>query len=128
VIAGDLSEEQERGRYLVEALAHCGECHTLRNALSGLRTDSWLSSALDPAGEGRNPNITPARPDRSEDEIAAMLQSRFTLEFDGVAGEMVDVVSTTSPPSDEDRAAIATYLKPVPPVESDAPPAGAGGQ
>ena len=28
--------DNERGRYLAETLAHCGECHTPRNALGGL--------------------------------------------------------------------------------------------
>lgn len=60
VLEGELTDAEERGRYLVEALAHCGECHTSRNALGGLRTDAWLAGAADPAGEGWNPNITPA--------------------------------------------------------------------
>ncbi len=55
-----------------------------------------------------------------------MLQSGFTPEFDVVGGEMAEVVTNTSRLSPEDQAAIAAYLKAVPPVESDAPPAGAG--
>ncbi len=126
VVAGDLTEPQERGRYLVEALAHCGECHTPRNALGGLRTNAWLAGSPDPSGEGFNPNITPAGLTWSEGEIVAMLQSGFTPLFDVVGGEMAEVVSNTSRLAPEDQAAIAAYLKAVPPVESDAPPAGAG--
>ena len=118
VLRGELTPEQEHGRYLVEALGHCGECHTPRNALGGLRTDAWLSGAPDPAGKGRIPNITPAGLDWSESDIVAMLETGFTPEFDGVAGEMREVVRNTSQLSDEDRAAIAAYLKAVPPVES----------
>nr|WP_246849632.1 cytochrome c [Rubellimicrobium arenae] len=126
VLQGDLTPEQERGRYLVEALAHCGECHTPRNALGGLRTDAWLSGAPDPAGKGRNPNITPAGLDWSEQEIAAMLQSGFTPDYDVVGGEMAEVVANTAQLSNEDRLAIAAYLKAVPAIESAAPPAGEG--
>ena len=37
--------EVERGRYLVEDVAMCGECHTPRNEHGELRTDSWLKGA-----------------------------------------------------------------------------------
>lgn len=126
VVTGDLTEEQQRGRYLVEALGHCGECHTPRNTLGGLRTSAWLAGARDPAGEGWNPNITPAGLQWSEADIVAMLQSGFTPDFDVVGGEMAEVVSNTSRLTQEDRQAIAAYLKVVPPVESTAPEPGTG--
>ena len=126
VVAGDLSGQQTRGRYLVEALGHCGECHTPRNALGGLRTAAWLAGARDPAGTGWNPNITPAGLSWSEGEIVAMLQSGFTPEFDVVGGEMAEVVTNTSRLPLEDQAAIAAYLKVVPLVESEAPGPGTG--
>jgi mono/diheme cytochrome c family protein len=37
--------EVERGRYLVEEVAKCPECHTPRDAQGELRTDAWLSGA-----------------------------------------------------------------------------------
>lgn len=126
VVGGELAPEAERGRYLVEALAHCGECHTPRNALGGLRTGAWLGGAPDPAGDGQNPNITPAGLRWSKGEIVAMLQSGFTPEFDVVGGEMAEVVSNTSQLPPEDLAAIAAYLKAVPAVETAAPEPGTG--
>lgn len=117
VVDGDLTPEQERGRYLAEALAHCGECHTPRNALGGLRTGAWLSGAPNPSGEGRVPNITPAELDWSEREIAEYLSSGFTPDYDTAGGPMAEVVRNTAQLSPEDRAAIAAYLKVVPPVE-----------
>jgi mono/diheme cytochrome c family protein len=36
VMAGDLTPQLARGRYLFEGLAHCAECHTARNAIGGL--------------------------------------------------------------------------------------------
>jgi len=118
VLAGDdLSPELERGRYLVEGLAHCGECHTPRNALGGLEPGAWLSGAVNPSGDGRIPNISPGGLDWSESDIAEYLKSGFTPEFDVVGGEMAEVVENTSNLTDEDRAAIAAYLKAVPPIE-----------
>ncbi len=110
------SPEIERGRYLVEALGHCGACHTSRNALGGPQTARWLGGAADPSGEGRVPNITPGALDWSEGEIAEYLKSGFTPEFDTAGGEMVDVVENTAQLTDADRAAIAAYLKAIPAV------------
>jgi mono/diheme cytochrome c family protein len=120
VLEGDLSPEVERGRYLVEALGHCGECHTPRNALGGLTTDAWLAGAENPSGEGRVPGIDPGSLDWSEADIAEVLKSGFTPDYDVVGGPMAEVVRNgTSRLSDEDRAAIAAYLKAVPAVDSD---------
>ncbi len=102
--------ELERGRYLVEALGHCAECHTPRNALGGLKTDNWMRGAANPSGEGRIPSIHPDDLGWSEFDISAYLQSGFTPDFDTVGGEMVDVVDNMSKLTDEDRSAIAAYL------------------
>jgi mono/diheme cytochrome c family protein len=37
--------EVERGRYLVEEVAKCGECHTPRDGRGELRTNAWLRGA-----------------------------------------------------------------------------------
>ncbi|SMY07373.1 cytochrome c [Flavimaricola marinus] len=116
-VDGDLSPEAERGRYLAEALGHCAECHTPRNALGGLDRSRWLAGAPNPSGEGNIPNITPAELTWSETEIAEYLNSGFTPEFDTAGGEMVDVIGNTSQLPASDRTAIAAYLKAVPPIE-----------
>lgn len=113
----DLTPEVERGRYLVEALGHCAECHTPRNALGGLQRGKWLGGAPNPSGTGTIPNITSAALTWSESEIAEYLKSGFTPEFDTAGGEMFDVIGNTSQLSASDRDAIAAYLKAVPPVE-----------
>jgi mono/diheme cytochrome c family protein len=38
-------DEIERGRYLVEEVAKCPECHTPRNEQGELRTGAWLQGA-----------------------------------------------------------------------------------
>lgn len=47
-----------RGRYLVEGLAHCTECHTPRNAFGALRADAGLTGALIPGQNWFAPPLT----------------------------------------------------------------------
>lgn len=97
-----------RGRYLVEAMAHCGECHTPRTSTGALETARWLAGAPNPSGQGRIPAI-PADA-WSADDIEAYLFSGFTPAFDVVGGSMSDVVAHMAQLSGADRAAIAAYL------------------
>jgi mono/diheme cytochrome c family protein len=109
----------ERGRYLVEGPGHCGECHTPRNALGGLRHDLWLAGGENPDGEGRIPNITPGAKDMgdwSESEIVDYLATGFTPEFDSVGGSMASVQANMAKLPKSDLEAIAAYLKAVPAV------------
>ncbi|OYX45498.1 MAG: hypothetical protein B7Z02_00630 [Rhodobacterales bacterium 32-67-9] len=117
VVTGDLSPAEERGRYLAEALGHCGECHTPRDALGGMERGRWLAGGPVPAGKGNFPNITPAKLDWSEADIVEYLTSGFTPDFDSAGGHMALVVENTTHLPAEDRAAIAAYLKKVPPAE-----------
>jgi len=43
---GDADAQQQRGRYLVETLGHCGECHTPRNLLGAVDGDQHLQGAV----------------------------------------------------------------------------------
>ncbi|WP_050526330.1 cytochrome c [Pseudorhodobacter aquimaris] len=118
VIDGDLTEAETRGRYLSEALAHCGECHTPRNVLGGMERGKWLAGGPDPSGKGSIPNITPAALDWDEVDIKAYLTSGFTPEYDSVGGHMVHVVENMARLPESDRAAVAAYLKRVPSVSN----------
>lgn len=111
------SPEIERGRYLVEALGHCGECHTPRDMFGGLKIGEWLGGAPNPSGRGNIPNITPGGMKWSSSDIVAYLETGFTPEFDTAGGLMAEVVRNTAELSDSDREAIAAYLKAVPPVD-----------
>ncbi len=117
VIQGDLTPEQTRGRYIAEAMAHCGECHTPRNALGGLQTGKWLSGAVNPNGKGKTPNITPAKLTWTQADIVEYLTSGFTPEFDSVGGHMAHVVENMARLPESDRQAVAAYLALVPPVQ-----------
>lgn len=117
VVGGDLTDQQRRGRYLVEGLGHCAECHTPRNALGGLERDRWLAGGPVPGGKGSYPNITPAKLRWSEADVVEYLQSGFTPDFDSAGGQMALVVENMAQLPAEDRAAIAAYLQIVAPVE-----------
>ncbi len=107
----------QRGSYLVETLGHCGECHTPRNFIGGLQYDYWLGGAKNPAGRGMIPNITPTKLTWETEEIVEYLASGFTPDFDVAGGHMADVVENTSKLTEEDRRAIAEYLKAIPGVQ-----------
>lgn len=117
VINGELTEVETRGRYLAEALGHCGECHTPRNFLGGSQTARWLAGGPDPSGKGSFPNITPGKLDWSEADLVQYFTTGFTPEFDSVGGHMAFVVDNLSKLPESDREALAAYLKKVPPVE-----------
>jgi len=110
-----------RGAYLVEALGHCGECHTPRNPLGGLSRDmAQAGTRFGPDGKSV-PNITPDSEtgigDWSLGDIAWLLKTGFTPEGDDVQGRMSEVVEHgTSHLTGEDRTAIAVYLKSLSPI------------
>lgn len=108
----------KRGAYLVEGPGHCGECHTARNLLGGSYLGKWLGGAKNPDGDGRIPNITTAGPTKtwSADDIASYLSSGLTPDGDVVGGGMGEVVANLAHLPKDDLAAIAAYLKYVPPV------------
>jgi mono/diheme cytochrome c family protein len=116
VLGGPRPEPVERGRYLVEALAHCGECHTPRDAIGGLDRAAWLSGAPNPSGKGRIPNITPGALDWSEADLVYYFESGLTPDYDSVGGSMAPVVANLAKLPASDRAAIAAYLKDVPAI------------
>lgn len=112
------SVEWNRGAYLVNGPAHCAECHSPRNFLGGIVQSQRFAGGPDPEGEGFVPNITrKGLGDWSEKDIATMLATGDLPDGDRVGGSMVKVVRNTAQLSPEDRAAIATYIKSLPPVD-----------
>lgn len=111
-----VEETLERGRYLVEGPGHCAECHTPRDFTGGLDKARWMGGAPNPEGKGRIPNITPGALKWSAADIAEYLKSGFTPDYDSAGGSMAKVIRNTSLLSDDDRNAIAAYLKALPPI------------
>lgn len=122
-LQGDLDPELERGRYLVEVMGHCAECHTPRNLLGGLDRGRWMAGAPDPEGRGRIPGLTPATLDWSKEDIVYFLQAGFTPDYDTVGGSMASVVENLAQLPRSDVAAIAAYLKAIAPVAPEPAPA-----
>jgi mono/diheme cytochrome c family protein len=113
-VAGAATPELERGRYLVESLGHCAECHTPRDAIGGLDRASWMTGGPNPSGDGRIPNIHPSALGWSAEEITDYLDSGFTPEFDVAGGSMKAVVENYAQLPASDRAAVAKYLVSLP--------------
>lgn len=112
------SAEVNRGAYLVEGPGHCGECHSPRNSLGGIMQSAAYAGARNPEGKGKIPNITPSDDgiaDWSADDIAYFLETGNTPDFDVVGGLMARVQENMAKLKPEDRAAIAAFLKSLPP-------------
>jgi mono/diheme cytochrome c family protein len=98
-------------------MAHCGECHTPRNILGGLTPRAGWAARRTPQGEGRIPNITPAKLGWTDADIVQYLTTGFTPDFDSVGGHMAHVVENMARLPETDRQAVAEYLLAVPNVQ-----------
>jgi mono/diheme cytochrome c family protein len=117
------SPDWNRGAYLVNSFGHCAECHSPRNLLGGIITAQRFAGGPNPAGEGWVPNITQKGiGEWSEKEIADFLETGEMPEGDNASGAMRPVIKNLAQLSAEDRAAMAAYLKSLPPVQGPTPP------
>jgi mono/diheme cytochrome c family protein len=108
-------EPWNRGRYLVEALGHCAECHSSRDVFGGIKPETRFAGGPDPEGVGYFPNITPARLGGwTESEIAELFKTGNTPNHGRVGSSMTDVVTNTAMLPQDDRDAIAAYVKSLP--------------
>ncbi len=110
------SRQIERGRYLVEALGHCAECHTPRDAYGGLDRDRWMAGAPVGVGKVTAPNITPAGLDWDRAQIVWYLESGHSPRNETASHEMESVVAGMGQLPREDLEAIAAYLKGLAPL------------
>jgi len=114
-----------RGQYLVLALGHCAECHSGRDVFGGIDPNYLFAGGPDLEGKGWVANITQHKDgigDWSEKDIAWMLKTGDTPDGDSVGGSMAAVVRNMAELPDEDRAAIAAYIKSLPPREGPPKP------
>ena len=93
----------ERGRYLVEHVSLCGDCHTPRNSI-GVPDRSLFLAGVDekssPFSQGA-PNITPDKEtgigDWQRDNIVEVLKSGTKPDGDVVEGLMYEVLGIQAP-------------------------------
>ncbi len=123
------SAEWNRGAYIVEALAHCGACHSPRNYLGAERNDMAMTGGVYtdkvPNGTLRPwsaPNLTSAQSGLGlwpHKEVAGYLKTGIN-SFVETFGPMNEVVlNSTRHLNDEDINAMAVYLKSLPANETD---------
>ncbi|WP_349367775.1 plastocyanin/azurin family copper-binding protein [Salinarimonas sp.] len=126
------SASWNRGSYLVNALAHCGACHTTKTAFGTWRDEMHLAGSTGiPGAVTVAPNITPDEETGigswTKGEIVELLRTGVDPDGNFLRGEMAKVIAeTTSRLDAADREAIADYLLSIPPVshrpgEGDAP-------
>src|SRR5947199_6246012 len=105
------SAEWNRGAYLVEGLAHCGACHTPRNALGAERAraafaggdvDNWHAYAIN----GQSPSPVPW----DADALFMYLRDGWHPDHGVARGPMAQVVSNLSSVPESDVRAIAVYM------------------
>jgi mono/diheme cytochrome c family protein len=117
------SAQWNRGAYLMNSLGHCAECHSPRNFLGGIIKTQRFAGGPNPEGEGWVPNITQkGLAEWSVKDIDYFLETGQTPDGDSAGGSMVRVIKNTSQLPASDRAAIAEYLKSLPPVEGPPKP------
>jgi mono/diheme cytochrome c family protein len=114
------SAEWNRGAYLVEGLAHCGECHTPRNFTQGLQASERLSGAIQAGWHAYNitPHKTSGIGGWSDQDIVSYLSTGIAQGRANAAGPMAEVVSdSTQYLNGEDLRSIAVYLRSLKPVD-----------
>ncbi len=108
------SAEWNRGAYLVEGLAHCGACHTPRNALgaerasasfAGGEVDNWQAYALN----AQSPSPVPW----NAAALFAYLHRGWHPDHGTARGPMAEVVNNLSQVSKSDVRAMAIYMSDV---------------
>jgi mono/diheme cytochrome c family protein len=114
------SEVVNRGAYLVQALGHCGECHTPRNFLGGPRSGRYLAGGRGPDGKAVA-NLTPTNlKKQSDQELRDVLTTGLTPDGDVIAESMGEVVKNTiSQLTRADLDALIAYLRTLPPLPSE---------
>ena len=112
------SAQWNRGAYLVNSFGHCAECHSPRNFLGGIIARQRFAGGPNPEGDGWVPNITQKGiGDWSEKDISYFLETGQLPDGDNAGGAMARVIRNTSQLPQQDRDAIAHYVKSLPPVE-----------
>jgi mono/diheme cytochrome c family protein len=113
-----ISDEENRGAYLVSSLGHCGACHSPRNILGAVIRSQELNGGT---AEGW---IAPAIGQASISEVFWSLDDYADYLFDGwseahgiAGGPMTSVVDNLYDANEDDVYAIATWLASITPSQ-----------
>jgi mono/diheme cytochrome c family protein len=118
------SPEWNRGAYLAEALAHCGECHTPRNLAFALDNREKFAGAV--AAGWHAYNISSDKGTGvgawSDDQLISYLSTGHATGRGAASGPMGEAVDESfSQMAPEDIRALVAYLRSVPAVASSEP-------
>lgn len=110
-----------RGAYLVEALAHCGECHTPRNLLFATKDSEKFAGAIVEGWKAYNITSDPKSGIGAwtDAEIASYLSKGFADGHGGASGSMAEAVNLSLRHlTEDDIGSMVAYLRTVPPLSS----------
>ena len=120
------SPEWNRGAYLAEALAHCGECHTPRNLAFALDNRKKFGGAITAGWRAFNISSDKATGVGGwrDDDLISYLSTGHAAGHGTASGPMGEAVDNSlSQLAPEDVSAIVAYLRSVPPTTSSDLPA-----
>ncbi len=123
---GQQSAEWNRGAYLAEALAHCGECHTPRNLAFALDNRKKFAGAITAGWRAFNitSDKTAGLGDWRDEDLVSYLSTGHAVGHGTASGPMGEAVDESfSRLAPEDIKALVTYLRTVPAVGSTDLPA-----
>ncbi len=115
------SPEWNRGRYLVEALGHCGECHTPRNFLQALDNSRAYAGAVQQKWKAYDisSDKDTGIGNWTDDAIASYLSTGFAENHGPASGPMAEAISNSLRfLSQQDIHAMVAYLRTTKPVAS----------
>jgi mono/diheme cytochrome c family protein len=115
------SPEWNRGAYLAEALAHCGECHTPRNLAFALNNRKKFGGAVTAGWRAFNISSDKATGlgAWSDDDVFSYLSTGHAAGHGTASGPMGEAVDQSfSQLAPEDIRAMVAYLRTVPAVAS----------
>jgi mono/diheme cytochrome c family protein len=123
------SDQYNRGAYLVEALGHCGECHTPRNFMMGLKNSEKFAGAEQVGWLAYNltGDATHGIGGWSDAQLAQYLSTGHADGHGPASGPMAEAVEySLRYLKPDDIAAMVTYLRGVPAL-AEGPPVVAEG-
>jgi mono/diheme cytochrome c family protein len=120
------SPEWNRGAYLAEAMAHCGECHTPRNLAFALDNRKKFAGAVTAGWHAYNITSDKATGvgSWSDADLAAYLASGHASGHGAASGPMGEAVDRSfSQMTADDIKSLVAYVRTVPPIASPDLPA-----
>jgi mono/diheme cytochrome c family protein len=115
------SPEWNRGAYLAEGLAHCGDCHTPRNALQALNNRRKFNGATTGGWDAYNitSDLTGGVGAWSDESLVQYLSTGHAAGHGTASGPMAEAVdSSLSKLTPGDIRALVAYVRSIPPLTS----------